>query len=286
MSASLIDAAALRERLDDPRLRILDATVILEFPPEGGPPTITSGRAGYEEGHIPGAAFADLITDLSDPDAGLPFMLPSPERFADAISALGVGDDTEVVVYDQGATMWATRLWFELRVFGFDAVSVLDGGLPAWRDAGGELSTDPPAYPRGTFTPRPRPELVATRDDVLAAMEDGATCIVNALDEASFRGTGPSSLPRPGRIPGSVHLAAASLVDPSTGRIRPVEELRREIARVVPEEGPPPIAYCGGAIAATLDAFALALVGRDDVRVYDGSLSEWAADPSLPLETG
>ncbi len=274
---SLIDAAELRTALGDPDLRVLDATVILDFPPDGGPPEVTSGRAGYDAGHIPGAAFADLVVDLSDPTSGLPFTVPSPERFAAAIGALGVGDDPRVVVHDQGSTMWATRLWWLLRYFGFDDVRVLDGQLPAWIAAGGELSTEPPSYPPATFTPRPRPELLATGDDVMAAMEDGATCIVNALDE---------SLHRAGRIPGSAHLAASSLLDPSSGRVRPVEEIRRAVADVVPEGGPAPIAYCGGGIAATLDVFALTLVGRDDARLYDGSLTEWTSDPARPLQTG
>jgi thiosulfate/3-mercaptopyruvate sulfurtransferase len=273
----LVDAQALRAELGDPSLRILDGTVLLDFPPDGGPPAITSGRAGFDAGHIPGADFADLVTDLSEPGSGLPFTVPSPERFADAIGALGVGDDTRVVVYDQGDTIWATRLWWLLRYFGFDAVRVLDGGLPAWRAAGGALSTEPARHPEGTFTPRPRPELLASSDDVLEASAGGAGCVLNALDEGMYRA---------GRIPGSTHLAARALLDPATGRLRPAEELRDAVAAAVPEDGPPPIAYCGGGIAATLDVFALTLTGRKDARLYDGSMTEWTSDPSRPVETG
>jgi thiosulfate/3-mercaptopyruvate sulfurtransferase len=273
----LIDAEALRGRLDDPDLRILDGTVFLDFPPDGGPPAVTSGRAAYDAGHIPGAAFADLVTDLSDPTSGLPFTVPTADRFARAIAELGVADGTRVVVYDQERTVWATRLWWLLRYFGFDDVQVLDGGLGAWKAAGGDLSTAPASYPTGTFTAHPRPELLATREDVLAAMEDGATCVVNALDEATFRA---------GRIPGSGHLAASGLLDQATGRLRPLQELRSAIAGVVPEGGPAPIAYCGGGIAATLDVFALTLAGRPDAKLYDGSMIDWTSDPALPIETG
>jgi thiosulfate/3-mercaptopyruvate sulfurtransferase len=273
----LVDAATLRERLGEPALRILDATVVLDFPPGGGPPSVTSGREGYDAGHIPGAAFADLITELSDPTSGLPFTVPSADRFARAIGELGVGDGTQVVVYDQGETSWAARLWWLLRYFGFEDVQVLDGGLPAWTAIGGELETGPATYEPGTFTARSRPELLATREEVLAAMEDGATCIVNALDEAWFRS---------GRIPGSSHLAARGLLEPSTGRMLPVEELRRAIGEVVPEGGPAPIAYCGGGIAAALDVFALALAGRPDAKLYDGSMTDWTSDPALPVQTG
>jgi thiosulfate/3-mercaptopyruvate sulfurtransferase len=273
----LIAAEALREQLGDSDLRILDGTVFLDFPPDGGPPAVTSGRAAYDEGHIPGAAFADLVVELSDPGSALPFMAPPAERFARAIAQLGVADGTRVVVYDSDRTVWATRLWWLLRYFGFDDVQVLDGGLRAWKAAGGELSTEPATYPTGTFTATPRPELLATREEVLAAMEDGATCIVNALDEPAFRA---------GRIPGSAHLAASSLLDPDTGRIRPLEELRRAVSGAVPEGGPAPIAYCGGGIAATLDVFALTVAGRPDAKLYDGSMTDWTSDPALPMATG
>ena len=274
----LVSAEELRSELGDPRLRVLDATVLLDFPSDGGPPTITSGRAGYDAGHLPGAAFADLITDLSEPGSGLPFTVPSEERFAEAIAALGVGDDSGVVVYDQGATAWATRLWWLLRYFGFEDGRVLDGGQPAWEAAGGELSTEPASHaPAASFTARARPELLASTDDVLAATADGGTCVVNALDEDTFRA---------GRIPGTSHLAAGSLLDPDTGRVRPLEELRSTIAAVVPADGPPPIAYCGGGIAATVDVFALALAGRDDAKLYDDSMTGWTADPARPVETG
>ena len=237
-------------------------TVVLDFPPDGGPPSITSGREGYDAGHIPGAAFADLITELSDPTSGLPFTVPSAERFARAIGELGVGDGTHVVVYDQGETSWATRLWWLLRYFGFEDVQVLDGGLPAWTATGGELEPGAATYEPGAFTARPRPELLATRDDVLAAMEDGATCIVNALDEAWFRS---------GRIPGSAHLAARGLLDPSTGRMLPVEELRRAIGEVVPEAARrrSPTAAAGSPRARRVRAHAGGTCRREAVRRLD-----------------
>jgi thiosulfate/3-mercaptopyruvate sulfurtransferase len=275
--SGLIDAERLAARLGEPGLRVLDATVYLDFPADGGPPTATSGRAAYEEGHVPGAVFADLISDLSDTDTSLPFMRPTDDRFAAAIGALGVGDGDTVVVYDQGATMWATRLWWLLRYFGHEDVLVLDGGLPAWKAAGGALETGTETPAPATFTARARPELVATSDDVLEASADGATCVVNALDP---------ELHAAGHIPGSVNLASSTLVDPETGRVRPVGELRETIGATVPEGGPPPIAYCGGGISATLDVFALALAGREDARLYDGSLVEWTSDPSRPVATG
>jgi thiosulfate/3-mercaptopyruvate sulfurtransferase len=273
---------------------VLDATVLLDRPPEGGPYTPVPQREAYDNAHIPGARFADLVTDLADPAAPFPFAIPSPERFAWRIAALGVGDGTPVVAYAQDAPMWATRLWWLLTYFGHDDVAVLDGGLPAWRAAGLPVTasqTPPPSAPP-RFTPRPRPELLATRADVEAIVrgdDDAAgaasACLVNALSPAVFRGEGPSSYARPGRIPGSRNVPHATLVDPDTNRFRPRAELAATLA-ALPADGPV-VAYCGGGISATVDVFALALVGRrDDVRLYDGSLTEWTADPELPLEVG
>jgi thiosulfate/3-mercaptopyruvate sulfurtransferase len=283
---ALIDADALAASLDDPRLRVLDATVILHRPPGGGPYTPESGRAGYEAEHIPGAAFADVLVELADPDARYPFWLPAPERFAAGVGALGVGAGTHVVTYAQETPMWATRLWWLLRYFGFDDVSVLDGGLPAWKAAGHPVTDAPSSYPPATFTPRVRPERLATRADVEAVVGGTPACLVNALPAPTFRGEGKTSYSRPGRIPGSVSAPSADLLDPDTLRFRPAEVLERELDSIGARGEDAVIVYCGGGISATVDVFALSLVGRDDVRMYDGSLTEWSADPDLPLEVG
>ena len=283
------ELAARLEPGNPTRPVVLDATVLLDRPPAGGPYTPVPQREAYDQAHVPGARFADLVTDLADPAAPFPFAIPSPERFAWRIAALGVGDGTPVVAYAQGAPMWATRLWWLLTYFGHDDVAVLDGGLPAWRAAGLPLTdapTPPPSAPP-RFTPRPRPELLATRADVeaIVAGDAGAACLVNALPATVFRGDGPSSYSRPGRIPGSLNVPHATLVDPDTNRFRPRAELSDALA-ALPADGPV-VAYCGGGISATVDVFALALLGRrDDVRLYDGSLTEWTADPALPVETG
>lgn len=272
--------------LDDPRLRVLDATVRLERPAGGGPYAVVSGIDGYRAGHVPGAAFADVADALSDPDAPHPFALPTPERFAAGAGALGIGPETHVVVYAQESPMWATRLWWLLRAFGFDAATVLDGGLPAWRAAGLPVRTGDEASAAAEFVARPRPELVASRADVERIVADGGACLVNALRPEVFRGEGPSSYSRPGRIPGSVNVPWTGLVDPDTNRFRPADELAAALeAGGVPDDEPL-VAYCGGGISATVALFALVLAGRADGRLYDGSLTEWTADPSLPVQTG
>lgn len=286
--APLIDVATLSAHLREPSLRLFDATVELIRPPEGGPYRVHSGREGYERGHIPGAAFADIPGALSDPDSPLAFTLPTAERFATAAGRLGIGPGTQVVVYAQDTPMWATRLWWQLRFFGFDAISVLDGGLPAWRAAGLDVEAGSASYEPTGFVAAPRWEWLARRGDVEAvvAAGDGAVCLVNALTPPVFRGEGPSSYSRPGRIPGSVNAPWTELIDPETNRFRAPEDLRRALEAAGALGAAEVIAYCGGGISATVDLFALSLVGRDGGRLYDGSLTEWTRDAALPVEVG
>ena len=242
----------------------------------------------YEREHIPGAAFADIVGDLADPDSPFPFTLRSAQRCAEAAGHLGIGRGTHVVVYAQHTPMWATRLWWQLRFFGFDAVSVLDGGLPAWRAAGFPLSNSPSQYEPAQFTARPRQDELATRADIesIVAAGDRGSCLVNALTPPVFRGEGPSSYSRPGRIPGSVNAPRTELIDPETNRFRPRAQLEQHLRAAGALGSKPVIAYCGGGISATVDLFALSLLGRDGARLYDGSLTEWTSDPALPVEVG
>lgn len=281
----LVAPERLSDALGDPALRVLDATVFLEIPPDGSEVVIESGRAAFDDGHIPGAGFADLI-ELSDPARPTWFLLPEPARFAEGMSRLGVHPGSRVVVYDGTDGIWATRLWWMLRVFGFDAAGVLDGGIRAWRAAGLPLSTETVDVAPGAFEARFRPELVASRQDVERVVRDGGACLVNALRAELFRGDFPIAPGRFGHIPGSVSVPHGDLVDPDSNRLLALDRIREHFAAAGVLEQPRTIAYCGGGIAATFDAFALALLGRDDVAVYDGSLVEWASDPDLPLEVG
>lgn len=279
----LVGPEWLAARLDWPDLVVVDATVDLVFPQEG-PYQARSGRPGHLEAHVPGAVFADLVTDLSAPDAPHLFTLPGPERFAAAAGVLGIGPGRHVVVYDRANGAWATRLWWQLRVFGFDDVAVLDGGLAAWR-AGAHPVESGEVEPRPTtFVPVLRPGLVADVEEVSRLTRSDRSCLFLTLDEATFRGEGVPRYARPGRIPSSRLLPSASLVDPSTGRYLPPEQLRERLEAVLAADRP--VTYCGGGISATVVAFGAALLGRADVAVYDGSLTEWTADSSRPLEVG
>ncbi len=284
----LISTADLAERLADPALRVLDCTVFLHRTTDGTPRLVReSGRAHWEQRHIPGSAHADLTAELADQQTHLPYMMPPMAQFAAVMEQLGAGAGTSVVLYDALSTMWAARVWWMLRSAGFEDAAVLDGGLKKWKAEGRPLSSDAaPAHPPARFAPRPQPERWASREEVLAAVADGATCVVNALTPDQHRGDGPSAYGRPGRITGSVNVSAAHLLDPVTNAYLPAERLRAMFADSGALARGRVITYCGGGIAASSDAFILTLLGHPNVAVYDGSLSEWAADPALPMERG
>jgi len=281
----LVETDWLEAHLDDPEVRVLECTTILRRGDDGRLHA-ASGRDTWAESHIPGSVFADLPGDLSDPDVQLRFMMPSSEQFTSAMSSYGVGEGTRVVLYDRAAGMWAARIWWMLRAFGFDHAAILNGGWTKWTAEGRAISDAAPEPRSAVFEANPRSDLIADQAEVLAATSDGATCILNALSDEQHRGEGASPYGRPGRIASSVNVPANSLVDPDTNVYLPLEELRAKFAAVGTDQADRVIAYCGGGIAASNDAFALTLLGYENVAIYDASLSEWAADESLPMEVG
>jgi len=275
---SLVTVEWLSQHLNDPDLVVLDCSVLVQ--PDGtGGFNVISGRGKYEEGHIPAAGFADLIEDLSDAESPLQFAVPPPEQFAAAMSALGVSDDSRVVLYDAGRSVWAARVWWMLRWIGFDRAALLDGGLAAWTAQGQPLSTEPVSRPAGTLTIALRPELIVDKDEVLAAIGDDSVYIVDALPEAQYRGE-IAMYARPGHIARATNVPVMSLID-ETGRYRPQSELE---ALLSGDRDARTITYCGGGIAASANAFVMTRLGYKNVAVYTASLQEWAADESLPME--
>ena len=286
----LVDTAWLQEHLGDRDLRIVDCTMYLSNYYEESAGTkleIVPGRADYEAGHIPGSVYVDVLEDLTDNEnQRYAFPMPSAEKFAAVMSLLGVGPGTRVVLYDRAANMWAARVWWMLRTFDFDDAAVLSGGWAKWSAEGRPGTTEPGRYPPAKFVARPRPALIATRDEVLAAMHDPRTCIVNALDPDEYAGRGPVRYGRAGHIPTSVNVSFLDVLNPETVAFLPLEELRPKFAAVGALDAERTITYCGGGIAGSTDAFLLTLLGAKDVALYDGSMSEWAADASLPLKIG
>ena len=277
---TLVTTDWLSRHLDDPDLVVLDCSVYQEAEDGGGFHNV-SGRAEYDRGHIPSAGFADLTDDLADSNRPIEFAVPTPVQFCSAMGALGVGDDSRVVLYDGNLSAWAARVWWMLRWVGFDNAALLDGGLKVWTAEGRPLSTEPTTRPAKRLTPAPRPELIADRDEVLAAIDDDAVCLIDTLPATMYRGE-QSIYARPGHIPGASNLCGLELLDDS-GRYRPLGELA---AMHDGDRKARHITYCGGGILASSSAFVMTRLGFTDVAVYTASLQEWAADPANPMVAG
>lgn len=275
----LVDAAWLAEHRDRPDIRLVDATWYLPIEDK-------DARAEYRAAHIPGAVFVD-ISDLRDTDHAAPHMLPSPAWFAAAMGALGIGDDCRVVIYDKGAYA-ATRVWWMLRVFGHDAVAVLDGGLASWQDAGGAMDSGDPAPAASEFRSRFRPSLVRTMDQMRTNLETGRETVVDARPPARFAGDLPEMRQgvASGHIPGSINLHYARLMDDASGRFRSAREIEDIFAGADIALDPAIVATCGSGVSACHIALGLFLTGRRDIAVYDGSWAEWGAEPTNPRRLG
>jgi thiosulfate/3-mercaptopyruvate sulfurtransferase len=284
----LISTEELAGLIGQANLRVFDCTTYLDYQPEGSPvPYIARpGTRSFEEGHIPGADFLDLQGEFSDQTTELRFMMPSVAQLEAAFGRHGIGNAGHVVLYSIGTAMWATRFWWMLQSLGFTA-SVLDGGLDKWKAEGRPIETGPAkGYPPATFTAKPRPGYFVDKREVLKASTNRSTVVVNALGPQFHKGLEPSRYGRAGRIPGSVNVSAATLVDAASKAFLPLEDAAQKFAAQGISKDKRVIAYCGGGISATIDLFQMHRLGYDNITLYDASMGEWAKDESLPIETG
>jgi thiosulfate/3-mercaptopyruvate sulfurtransferase len=271
----LVKTDWLAEQLDNPAVRVVDCRWYLK------PFDNRDGNAEYQESHIPGAVHLLWNTDLADPARPELGMLADPDRYTEVMSGHGIGDDTFVVCYDDQHVTVAARVWWTLRVYGHDRVAVLDGGYPKWVAEGRPVTSDVPVFERGSFTPRFRSELYSTRHDVLAAIGNEEVALIDSRMQ-------PARLEDDGCIPGSLHLPGIEFVE-EDGTWASTAEIQRRLADSGIGESDEIITYCRGGVGATGTALALAIAGRYNVAVYDGSWSEWILDPSVPrapLEEG
>jgi thiosulfate/3-mercaptopyruvate sulfurtransferase len=284
---ALISTERLAAMLGQSNLRIYDCTTYLDpAPPESDQPYIARpGRNSFAEGHIPGADFLDLQGEFSDNATRLRFMLPTPASLERAFGQHGLGAGTEVVLYSIGTSMWATRFWWMLKSLGFDHASVLDGGFDKWKAEERPIEQGASrGYPPTTFTAAPRPGYFTDRHAVAAALGSPTTTIVNALGPQFHKGLERSRYGRAGRIPGSVNVPAASLLSADKTFV-PLGDAAAKFAAQGIAKNKDIICYCGGGISATIDLFLLYQLGYDRLALYDGSMGEWAREPSLPIET-
>ncbi len=282
----LVSTDWLAEHLADDDVRVFESTVFLRPGDRGF--RVESGRAEYESGHIPGAGFLDLQADFSDNEQRLRFMMPSAEAFAEAAGRHGISESSKLVLYDRSGSMWAARLWWMFRSMGCEGAAVLDGGWNRWSAEGRAISMDEATYAPTTFTPAADPARFADLNEVLAftaSGDGGGSCLINALGRDQHSGAdGGQRYGRAGHIPGSTNVPAMELTDPETGLFRPAKELGNLFEEAGADRTQRVVTYCGGGIAASNDALVLSLLGYENVAVYDASMSEYAADPSLPLE--
>jgi len=275
----LVDGACLEARLGDPAVRVIDASWYL-------PAQKRDARAEYAAGHLPGAVFLDLSTDLADARAALRNTVASPEALARTFASRGIGRAHHVVVYDRLGGYSAGRVWWTLRYAGHERVSLLDGGYSRWVADGRPITSDVPRHPPAEFAATPRPELLCDKAGVLRVLREGGAQIVDARSAARFRGEGEEHTRHKGHIPGarSVPFDANLVGDPPM--FRSPDELRERYTRAGVRLDQPVITTCGSGVTAALDAFALALLGHTNVSVYDGSWAEWGDADDVPIATG
>lgn len=280
MHPALVGTEWLAERLGDAAIRVLDGSYHL-------PAAKRDAAAEFDTGHIPGAAFFD-IEAVSDRTSDLPHMVPPAEEFAEAVGAMGIDNQTHVVVYDVYGLMSAARVWWMFRYFGHDLVSVLDGGFPKWTREGRPVQSGKVAIAPRRFKATSRPELVRSMNDVRSEVGKDTVQIIDARAAGRFAGTAPEPRAglRSGHIPGSKNLPFTQLLDPATGTVLPPLELARQFTSAGIETTKPTIASCGSGVTACVLALGLYQLGADGTAIYDGSWSEWGLEGGPPVETG
>jgi thiosulfate/3-mercaptopyruvate sulfurtransferase len=289
MTSPFISVGELVEELESATPPfVLDASLVLHAATFDGDYRRDSGYPRWVEAHIPGSRHVDVATQFSDVSAPFHYSHPQPQVIADELARLGIRAKDSVVVYDSTGNLWAARLWYLLRWIGVD-VRVLDGGFAAWQAAGEVVESGETAAREAV----PTWHAEAVRDawiskaELAERAENDPRPLVCGLPASSFTGSAPSRYSRRGRIPGSVNVSSRDLFTPD-GHVKSRVELILaydsagvDVAEHAPEEV---LLYCGGGISAAANALTLAAIGTTAVRIYDGSLEEWSADPTLPLE--
>jgi len=273
----VVSADWLSQHLDDEDVVVVDATVHL-------PDTGRDAAEEYRAGHIPGALFFDL-SRIADPDNPLPRKVPGADLFAREVGLLGIGNTTHVIAYDTPGLYSAARVWWLFKMFGHDRISILDGGLVAWKAAGGGLENGAASRAPTTFHATPLRDMLARWPDVLEQSKGGGQ-ILDARTPGRFSAVEQDRYPgtRAGHIPGSRNLYWGDLLEKQSRRLLPKDEIERLIRAAGIDPDQPVTLTCGSGLTACILALGLHVIGRDRWRVYDGSWDEWGRRHDLPVE--
>ena len=277
-SDALVSTDWLADHLSAPDLRVIDATWYF--------PGLGSGGQDYQAGHIPGAVFFD-IDDIADANTGLPHMAPDSAKFASKVRRLGVGNGNRLVIYDRvGGGSAAARVWWMFRLFGHTEVSLLDGGLAKWQAEARGLDDLPPLPRDRHFIPRVNQTLVRSKAQMLANLAQHRETVIDARSASRFQGLEPEPWPhrKVGHIPGSLNLPWTDLIDPVAKTFLPKDRLLARFRAAGLSAAGPVVTSCGSGVTACVLAFALHLLGREGVAVYDGSWAEWGLADDTPVE--
>jgi thiosulfate/3-mercaptopyruvate sulfurtransferase len=281
----LVSTEWLAANLDHPQLRVVDMRGKV-LPPTAPKPHYFARHEEYAAGHIPGAVYIDWTRDIVDLDDPVLVQVAPPEKIARVLGGLGIGDDSVVVAYDDAFSMFAGRLLWVLRYYGFESARILNGGSVKWLAEGRPFTTEAPSYPPATFTPRPQPALRKTADQILAALGSD-TLLIDARNAKEFRGE-ESRAARGGHIPGAVNVFYQGMVDGADQTYASPEVLRARFAAAGVDlaqlDGREVVAYCNGGVSATPTALALEIATGKRAAIYDGSWNEWGNDETKPLE--
>jgi len=275
----LVSTEWLAPRLGERGLVVVDASAHL---PDAG----RDARAEFAAAHIPGARFLDLDS-LKDPASPIPAALPTAAQFAERMAAIGIGDGDRVVIYDDSGVKTASRAWFIFRLHGFRDVAILDGGLGKWRAEGRPVEGGHAPSTRGGVTPNAGPVAVRTKAEMLANIASGGEQVLDARGAGRFTGAEREFRPGmpSGHIPGARNLPFGQVLN-ADGTFKDADGLRAAFAEAGIDLARPVVTTCGSGVTASILLFAMHLLGKDDVALYDGSWSEWGADPATPKATG
>ncbi len=279
MQSALVTTDWLEAHLDDEKLRIVELRGKV-LPPTEPPPHYLTDEAGYLAAHIPNAQFVDWQIDIVEP--GSPSNdIASPARFAELMARLGISNEHRVIVYDNIASMFACRMRWCLRYYGHDDVSVLDGGWARWLAEGRPVASVVPQFERAIFVTRERPELQATAEEILAGLAQGNMQLIDVRSPAEYAGES-SRIDVAGHIPTAINVPWSAMV---TGdmRAKPAADIRKRLQGLgIDLEAEDTVLYCNSGVSATFGMLAMEIAGASNLRLYDGSWTEWGGDPATP----